>query len=56
MKKYVFIGIAAFVFLLAFSDAFAQATIQRIGNFDYITRPNGPTITCQHIGSTTYCN
>lgn len=56
MKKYVYIAIAAAVFLLAFSDAFAQVQIQRIGNFDYIRSPNGPTITCQHIGSTTYCN
>lgn len=47
------------VFVALFSvigSAFAQVTIQRIGNFDYINKPNGPTITCQHIGSTTYCN
>lgn len=52
MKK-IALFIAAFVISTA---AFAQVTIQRIGNFDYISKPNGPTITCQHIGSSTYCN
>ena len=31
-------------------------TTQRIGNFTYIHTRDGRTVTCQQIGSQTYCN
>jgi hypothetical protein len=29
---------------------------QRIGNFTYVHTPDGRTVTCQQIGTQTYCN
>ena len=52
MKKYVIAALIA----MSFGSAFAQTTIQQIGNQTYINRPNAPAIVCQHIGQMTYCN
>ena len=60
MKSIVIAAITASTLLASFAtSASAGWTSQRIGNFEYINgngANSGSSLTCQTIGSYTYCN